>query len=407
MAKIKFPRDLLILLLIPCLLTKMEIAEAQDPTSTPSLSPTLESSEPSSPPLSSDPEFQALSNQIKALEKDRFQLNTKVENLQSKLTISQQKNLKFEDNVKNLQEQIKILKKTEENLKKDLEKQITTLKKTEENLKKDLEKQIKILNDNENKLKQEIQNNSQNLTGDLKKSKLLSSSISIVSLLVSLIAILTCLYIGINSKIERKKIAKYILKKQKSFSELALEDISKINNFIEYNEPKLQLIDKLLSNEETSKFLQNAIKIIGALETIDRSWVNFSEAELIDAYNTIPRLLSQKAIKVSINQEHISTAKENILLTESRNGNYWIIGREDGTYWLLPKSKLKINPYNINTVQSLFECQSYQQGESQEFILQKPARVSILPNGQEWKLEEKGVLDFNNNSQADSSLYSE
>jgi hypothetical protein len=376
MAKIKFPRDLLILLLIPCLLTNLEIAEAQDPTSTPSLSPTLESSEPSSPPLSSDPEFQALSNQIKALEKE---------------------NLTFKDNVKDLEKQIKISTDNEKNAKKDLEKQIKILTDNEKNAKKDLEKQIKILTDNEKKLKQEIQNNSQNLTGDLKKSKLLSSSISIVSLLVSLIAILTCLYIGINSKIERKKIAKYILKKQKSFSELALQDISKINDFIEYNEPKLQLIDKLLSNEETSKFLQNAIKIIGALETIDRSWVNFSEAELIDAYNTIPRLLSQKAIKVSINQEHISTAKENILLTEIRNGNYWIIGREDGTYWLLPKSKLKINPYNINTIQSLFECQSYQQ-ENPEFILQKPARVSILPNGQEWKLEEKGVLDFNNNS---------
>ncbi|VXD17369.1 hypothetical protein PL8927_60005 [Planktothrix serta PCC 8927] len=221
------------------------------------------------------------------------------------------------------------------------------------------------------------------------------------------LAISTCLYIGIHSQRQRKKFEIYILKKQKSFSELALQDISKINNFIEYNEPKLQLIEKLLSNEETSKILQNAIEITGALETIDRSWVDFSEAELINAYNTIPSLLSQKAIKVSINQEHISsTVKENILLIESRNGNYWIIGKEDGTYWLLPKSKLKINPYNINTIQSLFECQSYAQGENREFILQKPARVSILPNGQEWKLEEKGVLDFNNNSQADS-LYSE
>lgn len=364
MVKVKFLKNLLILLLIPCLLRNIKIAKAQEQYPNSATSPTDESSFPPS-----DTEFQALSNQIKNLEKDHKELNTKFNSLESRLSISQQENLKFKDNIKNL------------------------------------EKQINILNNNEKELKQVLQNNSDNLT-ELKTSfTSISISTSIFNLLVSLIAIFASLYIAISLKIQRKNFEKKYIVEQKISSRLQeeyvvkiLEDISKINNFCESNTPNLQSLDKLLSHEETSKILENAIKITGSLKTIDRSWVNFSEEELIDIYNTAPNLLLKQAIRVSISQENISsTVKDNILLMESYNGNYYIIGREDQTYWLLPKNKIKINPYNINTVQSLFECQNYQQGREQEFILQKPGRVSILANGQEWILEEKGVLDFNNN----------
>lgn len=141
--------------------------------------------------------------------------------------------------------------------------------------------------------------------------------------------------------------------------------------------------------------MKGSVQITGALET-DLGWVDLSESELIEAYNNTPKLLSKKALKVSIIQDNVSSIfnKDNILLSEARNGNYLVIGAKDETYWLLPKENLRINLFNINTAQSLFDCQRYQPEDNREFTLKKPARVSIQPSGEEWKLEERGILDF-------------
>ncbi len=125
--------------------------------------------------------------------------------------------------------------------------------------------------------------------------------------------------------------------------------------------------------------------------------VNFSISEIIEIYNTIPRILANKVTKVNLESYHASSKEK--LFTEVTNGSYWIVKTEDGKEWLLPSNKLTVNEHNEKGIQSFFEFQSYDNSENKDFILVEAATVSLLPNAsrKEWKLEKLGTLNFDPN----------
>ncbi len=126
---------------------------------------------------------------------------------------------------------------------------------------------------------------------------------------------------------------------------------------------------------------------------------NLAYIELVNTYDTNPRILEQKAVRVSeapesINRRH-SDSSQKIVLEQANNPNYWVVHDDAGiTCWLLPKSKLKIDQYRYETTKVLFECNGYQQ-EYSSFKLVKPAKViSLSDDEQTWQLEEPGILEF-------------
>ncbi len=124
--------------------------------------------------------------------------------------------------------------------------------------------------------------------------------------------------------------------------------------------------------------------------------LNFAEEDLLEIYNISPKILFKivPLTKVSPKEESLSNIdREHISFTKSPKGDYWLIAIEDNNCLLLPKSNLRVNTFNYQTVQSLFECQGYQAEAAKEFTLKKPARVFLFPN-QDWILEERGVLEF-------------
>ncbi|MDJ0729428.1 MAG: hypothetical protein QNJ33_05475 [Crocosphaera sp.] len=125
--------------------------------------------------------------------------------------------------------------------------------------------------------------------------------------------------------------------------------------------------------------------------------INFSISEIIEIYNTIPRVLDNKVTKVNL-ESYYAYSKEKLLI-EVTNGSYWIIETEDGKEWLLPSDKLTVNQFNQKSLQSFFEFQSYDDSENKVFILVQPATVNLLPNAskKEWKLETLGILNFDPN----------
>ncbi|ABG50541.1 hypothetical protein Tery_1183 [Trichodesmium erythraeum IMS101] len=156
-----------------------------------------------------------------------------------------------------------------------------------------------------------------------------------------------------------------------------------------------------------SSELTNSVRVTKTLETLPRGWISLSEDELIEAYNYAPRVLSRKAIKVSkIDFRGWRYSNSEVLLGEERNGNYWVMVTEKGCYWLLPKANFRINSFNKDTVKSLFKFNGSLSEDAREFILVKLAKVSLTPGGDQWRLEERGVLDFGGNSQL-SRLQSE
>ena len=124
------------------------------------------------------------------------------------------------------------------------------------------------------------------------------------------------------------------------------------------------------------------------------SYFKFSLAEIVEIYNSVPKILLNNVNKVNIKRDNSS---EQIILEEGKNGTYWIILTEDENDWLVPKGNLIINEFNQATIKSLFNFQKYDPSDSKEFTLLQPAKVSIMPNSKEWKLEKKGSLNFDPN----------
>lgn len=119
----------------------------------------------------------------------------------------------------------------------------------------------------------------------------------------------------------------------------------------------------------------------------------FSESEFLEIYNQVPRTLAHQVIGVGITSESLSS-QSSVFLQKQSNGNYWIIKTDGNQHWLLPKGKKMFNSHEYSTLESLFECQGYYSEGGRDFIVKKPAKVISNSNEKDWKLEEKGVLDF-------------
>ncbi len=119
--------------------------------------------------------------------------------------------------------------------------------------------------------------------------------------------------------------------------------------------------------------------------------------KVVQDYNSDPNSLLKNAIKVSETEESISRRRSDssqpVILGKESNGNYWVLTGVSSTDWLVPKINLSIDPYNIETVYSLFTCNG-QPEYSHKLTLLKPARVSRVSGRDEWQLEERGELQF-------------
>lgn len=125
-----------------------------------------------------------------------------------------------------------------------------------------------------------------------------------------------------------------------------------------------------------------------------------SANNLVDIFNNNPKLFSQNAIEVSETSESIDNRlldynQPVVLEKVSRNkGIAWVINI-DSSDLLIPKNNLKINEYNYQTIESLFTCKDYKSGQSDDFRLVKPAKLTPKEKGETWELTEKGELQFN------------
>jgi GR25 family glycosyltransferase involved in LPS biosynthesis len=152
-------------------------------------------------------------------------------------------------------------------------------------------------------------------------------------------------------------------------------------------------------NSNTSPDLSNSqsltySSIINALEP--------SIINLVNIYNEKPKSLLQLS-EVSENSQSIDNRRLGYnqpiaLEIVSRNkGIAWVINI-DGSDYLVPKPKLKINEYNYETIESLFICHGYESEVFYEFILIKPAKLLAQEKGEKWELSEKGELRFQTQS---------
>ncbi|HBE21494.1 MAG TPA: hypothetical protein DEG17_09600 [Cyanobacteria bacterium UBA11149] len=126
--------------------------------------------------------------------------------------------------------------------------------------------------------------------------------------------------------------------------------------------------------------------------------LNSEETNLVKLYEKQRNQLSGYTTEVSETEESIgerlSGNNQAAVLEQSRKGNYWIINGKEHKYLVPQKDNLKINTFNYETVEALFECRGYEANISSDFKLIKPGKVRLTSTGDKWQLIERGVLQF-------------
>ncbi len=204
----------------------------------------------------------------------------------------------------------------------------------------------------------------------------------------------------LSRKSRKVREVEYLLENQRQTILDLYAQLQKQHNLVE--ELTYTLNQKKTSKKKYSQQKLPKIEIDSSNEVNEDSIVILEEKEVVEIYNSEPSSILSSAVKVSVKPESISSVNKNepLVLASIGNGNYCLVHDSDINYWLLPKANLKIDQYRYETVKLLFECDEYEL-EFDDYRLDKPARVSMLPNEREWKLEERGVLKFIN------SLYDE
>ena len=185
-------------------------------------------------------------------------------------------------------------------------------------------------------------------------------------------------------------------KNQENFSR-SQEEIEKISNRVGDLENNIRVNEranrKIVSNPSS-----------GFSETIDtclesspqtQNPISLEESNLAREYNHNRDAFSQQAINVTATEESLTKLRigssSRVIFEKNRRGNYSII-KENGTEYLVPSNNLRLNQHNYKAIEDFFDCKNLQLEGN--FELLKPARVSALPGGETWQLEERGILQF-------------
>jgi hypothetical protein len=118
----------------------------------------------------------------------------------------------------------------------------------------------------------------------------------------------------------------------------------------------------------------------------------------VSNYNQNPDDFAKLGLEVSQTEESINQRRlgnnQPVIIEKVRKGrgNFWLLSHIDEDY-LIPKGDLKINQFNLPTIEALFQCIGEFPENSQRFTLVKPAMVFSIES-EKWQLKELGILRF-------------
>ena len=185
-------------------------------------------------------------------------------------------------------------------------------------------------------------------------------------------------------------------KNQENFSR-SQEEIEKISNRVGDLENNIRVNEranrKMVSNQ--SSYPSETSVSYPELSPQTQNPISLEESNLAKIYNRDRESFSQQAINVTATEESLTKLRigssSRVIFEKNRRGNYSII-KENGTEYLVPSNNLRLNQHNYKTIEDFFDCNNLQLEGN--FELLKPARVSALPGGETWQLEERGILQF-------------
>ncbi len=134
-------------------------------------------------------------------------------------------------------------------------------------------------------------------------------------------------------------------------------------------------------------------KVDTNLEQVQSNQTDNNEIEQLDklftsSYNKKPSFLIEHAISVSETleskkQRALGTSQSAIFQSDT-SGKYWIISTKSSVIYLVPQWDIKISGEDVITMLGIFEFHNYKAAYASKFKLIKPAKVSILSQGENW-----------------------
>ncbi|MDP5337591.1 MAG: hypothetical protein NWQ28_03325 [Nodularia sp. (in: cyanobacteria)] len=147
----------------------------------------------------------------------------------------------------------------------------------------------------------------------------------------------------------------------------------------------------------TDRVIEGKVIVNGDFESEKVSRVNISESQLVQVYNDVPQVLGKNSVVLELTAKSYRNSQdgEPIFLENDKNGKYWLITTDIDQFFVVPSMNVKLNIHKLKTVKMLFDFSGDESSADSDFILVQPAKVSSQATGKEWKLQERGMLEFN------------
>lgn len=174
---------------------------------------------------------------------------------------------------------------------------------------------------------------------------------------------------------------------------------------LEFNKSPRILETEKLNLEQQILQLQKQVTELTSKAKTSTSYLPPDIINLVSFYRQSPESFINKIRELGKFETQVSEMEESaakrrdgdssdvILKTPDTGiGDFWLIsptGR--GASYLFPKQH-QISTSQKSTAKALFD--GYQSGNTEKFVLNKPAKVSPIGNFGQWKLEEKGELNY-------------
>ncbi|MDJ0581744.1 hypothetical protein [Crocosphaera sp.] len=199
------------------------------------------------------------------------------------------------------------------------------------------------------------------------------------------------------STLEQRLVA---VEQERSQTQERLNQLDKLSTKLAEIEEYIEAEQEVSSRSNTpqySSFNSEEEEVINPKPaTVSERKLSLAEHKLVKKYND-ERESFNNANQVSETEQSSSDRRlgksKIVILANKRRGNYWIV-EQDGITYLIPSNNLRVNQYNVKTVEFVFECLGYQPNMSSHFKLLQPAIVRKTLEGNNWQLEKPGIVQF-------------
>jgi hypothetical protein len=123
-------------------------------------------------------------------------------------------------------------------------------------------------------------------------------------------------------------------------------------------------------------------------------------SKIIDLYRDCPEILETYAQRAAIDKQHFSLDNPNsdqpLTFNANGNGNFWVIQLENEGCYLFPRPSDFKRMNRLEYLDKIFVSQRDKNNHSDEFDLEKPAKLQVLKIHASWRLEESGIIVYGN-----------